>query len=125
MMAKDNYGKPLFKDLKYCNRCCMPETTEGITFDEMGICQICRSSEEKMHINWEDREKKLRKTLEYYKKKSGTNYDCMVPISGGKDSIFQLHVLVKEYGIKPLTVTFSHNWFTETGNLFICETHSF
>lgn len=43
--------------MKYCIRCCMPETQEGINFDEMGICTACRSSEQKMHIDW-DKEKK-------------------------------------------------------------------
>ena len=101
--------------MKYCNRCCMPNSSEGITFDEMGICSGCQSSEDKMNIDWNSREIKLKKILDKYKKKSGNNYDCIVPISGGKDSCFQLHVLVKKYNIKPLAVTFSHNWFTEVG----------
>ena len=118
----DNYGKPLFSQLKYCLRCCLPETSERIGFDEMGICKACRASEQKMHINWAEREKKLREILENFKKRAGDNYDCMVPISGGKDSIFQLHVITRVHGMRPLAVTFSHNWFTETGkkNLETC-----
>lgn len=109
-------GKPLYEGiLKYCTRCCMPETQEGIVFDEMGICRACRSSEEKIHIDWAVRERQLRELLASAKKKAGSNYDCIVPISGGKDSTFQLHVMVKVYGMKPLAVTFNHNWFTETG----------
>jgi N-acetyl sugar amidotransferase len=108
-------GDPMFRDMKYCIRCCMPESQEGITFDEMGICQACQSSEQKIHINWVEREKKLRLILQDAKKKAGDNYDCIIPISGGKDSIFQLHVLVKIYDMKPLAVTFSHNWFSKTG----------
>ncbi len=111
----DNYGKPLFSQLKYCARCCMPETTEGIVFDELGVCQVCQSSEQKMHINWAEREKQLKDILEKYRSKDGSNYDCLVPISGGKDSCFQLHIIKKVYGLKPLAVTFSHNWFSETG----------
>lgn len=109
------YGKPLYRNLQYCNRCCMPETTEGIIFDEMGICQACQSAEQKIHINWVEREKQLRELLGKYKQQAGNNYDCIIPISGGKDSTFQLHVLTKIYGMKPLAVTFSHNWFSETG----------
>ncbi len=105
----------LFAQLKYCTRCCMPETTEGIDYDEMGICQACRSAEQKIHIDWTARERELRKMLDHYRSTSGDNYDCMVPISGGKDSTFQLHVLTKVYGLKPLAVTFNHNWYTETG----------
>ena len=112
-MGKQN--QPLFPNLQYCIRCCMPETSEGLNFDEFGICRGCRSSEHKMHIDWVKREGQLRKILDDFRGKNGDNYDCMVPISGGKDSAFQLHALVKVYKMKPLAVTFSHNWFTETG----------
>lgn len=111
----DQYGKPLFSNLKYCVRCCLPDTNESIDFDEMGICKACRASEQKMHINWAERQQMLEKILNHYRERAGNNYDCMVPISGGKDSIFQLHVLRKVYKMNPLAVTFSHNWFTEVG----------
>lgn len=105
----------ILPNIKYCTRCCMPETEEGVEFDEMGICTACRSSEQKMHINWKEREEELRKILNQAKEKAGNGYDCILPISGGKDSFFQAHVLTKVYGMKPLAVTFSHNWFSETG----------
>ena len=104
-----------FPTLRYCLRCCLPETSEGLEFDELGICKACRSSEMKMHIDWVAREVELRKLLDHAREEAGTNYDCLVPISGGKDSCFQLHVLCKVYGMKPLTTTFSHTWWTETG----------
>ncbi len=109
------YGEPMYPQLRYCTRCCLPETAEGIKFDELGMCQACQSSEQKMHIDWAAREKELRNILEEAKRKAGDSYDCIIPISGGKDSTFQLHVLVKVYGMKPLAVTFNHNWYTETG----------
>jgi tRNA(Ile)-lysidine synthase TilS/MesJ len=93
----------------------MPETNEGMGFDEMGICKACRSSEQKMHINWEERQAKLKEVLQEFKSRAGDNYDCIVPISGGKDSMFQLHVVTRVHGLKPLAVTFSHNWYSETG----------
>ncbi|MEO6054544.1 MAG: N-acetyl sugar amidotransferase [Chthoniobacterales bacterium] len=108
-------GNVVFPKLRYCCRCCMPETVEGIDFDEMGICKACRSSEQKMHIDWIEREKNLRTILENAKAKAGNNYDCLIPISGGKDSMYQLYVLTQVYGMKPLAVTFSHNWFSQTG----------
>lgn len=108
-------GKSLFNSLKYCTRCCLPETVEGISFDEMGICTVCRSGEQKMHIDWKKREEELRQILDRYKDRLGSFYDCIVPISGGKDSFFQLHVIVKVYKLRPLAVTFNHNWYTETG----------
>ena len=105
----------VIKNIQYCIRCCVPETQEGVQFDEVGICTACKSSEEKMHIDWNSREKQLREILEKAKNESGNSYDCVLPISGGKDSFFQAHVLVKIYGMKPLAVTFNQNWVSETG----------
>jgi len=101
--------------MRYCIRCCIPESDEGTTFDELGICQACRSSEQKMHINWIEREQQLNSILQAAKKNAKVNYDCILPISGGKDSTFQMHVLCKVYKMKPLAVTFNHNWYSETG----------
>ena len=103
----------------------MPETTEGIEFDENGICTACTSSEQKMHINWNERREMLESLLEKAKKdakKNDSPYDCIVPISGGKDSTYQLHVLVKVYKLRVLAVTFSHNWYSKIGfyNLVNC-----
>ena len=113
-MKATNISNPV-EGIKYCTRCCVPETQEGVNFDEMGVCTACRSSEEKMHIDWVAREKQLRNILEQAKSKAGTAYDCILPISGGKDSFFQAHVLVKVYGLKPLAVTYNQNWVSETG----------
>lgn len=109
------HSKEPIPGIQYCIRCCVPETQEGVTFDELGICAACRSSEVKMHIDWAERERRLRAILEMAREKAGDGYDCVLPISGGKDSFFQAHVLTKVYGMKPLAVTFSHNWFSETG----------
>ena len=108
-------ARPLFPHLQYCTRCCIPETQHDVAFDDMGICRACQSSEQKIHINWVERQKQFHTILDDAKKKAGTNYDCIIPISGGKDSTFQLHVLTQIYGMKPLAVTFSHNWWSESG----------
>lgn len=108
-------GKPLFKNLRYCTRCCLPETVEGISFDEMGICTVCRSGEQKMHFNWIERRKELDELLVKYRDQPGSYYDCIVPISGGKDSFFQLHIITKIYRLKVLAVTFNHSWYSKTG----------
>jgi N-acetyl sugar amidotransferase len=110
-------GLPIYNDLlRYCVRCCQPETEEGIAFDDRGVCNGCNSSEEKMHINWEEREQALRAKLERIKElHKNRAWDCILPISGGKDSFFQTYVITKVYGMRALAVTFSHNWFTEVG----------
>ena len=108
-------GKPLFDGkLKYCTRCCMPETAEAFEFDELGMCQPCASSEQKMHINWLKRKDILKTILDKYSS-NNDYYDCMVPISGGKDSTFQLHVLTHLYNKRILGSTFNANWMTKTG----------
>ncbi len=121
-MNKKNTDSGLFDSIKYCTRCCFPSTIEGITFDSLGICNVCQSSENKMRIEWNKREEELRNILNKAKKSSGNNYDCVLPISGGKDSFYQAHVLTKVYKLNPLAVTFSHNWYSETGfyNLQLC-----
>ena len=107
---------PFEQTLRYCLRCCLPETVEDIKFDERGICNGCNSAEQKMKINWEDRRIEFEKILEKYKKYHFSNqWDCLLPISGGKDSFWQAHVLTKVYKMRPLAVTFSHNWYTEIG----------
>ena len=107
-------GEALYeKKIKYCNRCCMPETMEGITFDEFGICTPCRSSEEKMHIDWEIRENQLNQIINTFKKVD--YYDCLLPMSGGKDSMFQAYILTNKYGLTPLAVTHGANWMSLTG----------
>ncbi len=101
--------------IKRCIRCRIPSSQQFVGYDGFGICKACRSSEQKMRINWTEREKKLGEILEFYKSKSQNNYDCIVPISGGKDSAYQLYVIKKIYKMKPLAVTFSHNWYTKIG----------
>lgn len=113
-MDSSAHGKPMFEGMQYCVRCCVPASNEGMQFDEMGICLACQSAEQKIHIDWTARERELRKILERYKGLKNP-YDCIVPISGGKDSTFQLHVVTQIYKMKALAVTFSHNWYSETG----------
>ena len=107
-------NKLLYQDeLQYCTRCCLPETMEGITFDDFGVCTPCRSSEEKMHINWKNKQSELIEILNKFKNKN--YYDCLLPISGGKDSTFQAYVLKKVYKINSLAVTHGTNWMSLTG----------
>ena len=101
MDNKLNHDEKPITGLRYCTRCCFPETVEGIEFDEMGICRSCLSSEQKIHINWQEKEKTLSEILQKEKEKSGDNYDCVIHISGGKDSTFQLYVRTKVYKMKP------------------------
>jgi len=104
----------LFTSLRYCTRCGMPSTEPQAKYDEMGVCVSCISSEQKMHIDWQKKDQQLRAIFDRYRGKH-PDYDCIVPISGGKDSAYQLYLLTEVYGMKPLACTFSHNWYSETG----------
>ena len=111
-----NSSPPYEKIFQYCLRCCLPETVEEIKFDERGICNGCNSAEQKMKINWEERRLIFEKILNNHKiNQIDKQWDCILPISGGKDSFWQAHVLTKVYDMRPLAVTFSHNWYTEIG----------
>lgn len=79
-----------------------------------GICDACRFNEIKKKINWNDREKKLKELLDRHRTNNG-NYDCIVPGSGGKDSIYASHILKYKYGMNPLTVTWPPILYTDYG----------
>lgn len=114
LIDKSDPGKGLFeKELRYCERCCLPETMEGMELDEIGICIPCRSSEEKMHINWEERKKYLESLIDKYRSKD--YYDCLLPMSGGKDSTYQAYLLDKVLKVNPLAVTHGQNWMSLEG----------
>ena len=90
--------------LTYCKRCVMPDTKPDLHLDEEGICNACRSYEGRKEIDWDQRAVDLEQVLEKYRNRSGTNWDCIVPVSGGKDSTYQV-VRMLQFGLNPLCVT--------------------
>lgn len=95
--------------MKRCIKCGLPETHETISFDNEGICNICRQHEYKHDkIDWAAQKQALDALVEQYRDRY--SYDCIIPFSGGKDSTWTLYYLVKEYGIKPLVVRFDHGF---------------
>lgn len=96
--------------MKRCAPCGLPETHETISFDNQGVCNICRQVEfKKEGIDWAAKKTELSELIETHRGKY--DYDCIVPFSGGKDSTWTLYHLVKEYGVKPLVVRFDHGFF--------------
>ena len=121
------YGLP--DHVEFCTRCVMSnqkvtpsvvqnDTKEGnkhTLIFENGVCSACRVHEIKeASINWEEREKELVKLLDLHRSTDGS-YDCIVPGSGGKDSIYQSHILKTKYGMNPLTVTWAPHIYTDIG----------
>ncbi len=102
--------------MKYCKRCVMPDTRPDIVFNEEGICDPCVSTEKKnKEVNWEERKQKFEEIVNKYKSKSPGQYDCVIPVSGGKDSTYQVYVMTKVYGLKPLCVCFEPTIPTKIG----------
>lgn len=89
--------------MRYCTRCVMPSTKPDLLLDEQGVCNACRNFERRVEIDWATRRKELETVLARYRSK-GERWDCIVPVSGGKDSTYQV-VRCLELGLNPLCVT--------------------
>jgi N-acetyl sugar amidotransferase len=90
--------------LKYCKKCLVPNSRPGVIIDEDGISNVWKTgTDEKNNIDWEEREKSFRTIISFAKEHS-KGYDCLVPVSGGKDSTWQI-IKCLEYGLNPLAVT--------------------
>ncbi len=92
--------------MKYCSQCLMPDTRPRVVFDAEGVCNACRTAEEKAVIDWDARRAEFDAYVERLRPAGGA-YDCIVPWSGGKDSSFIAYKLKFELGLNPLLVTFS------------------
>lgn len=100
--------------VRYCVRCVSPSiATTPLTFDENGVCSACRVADQKKHVNWDERWEMLKELVEEYR--VGNNYDIVIPVSGGKDSYYQTHIVVEELGLKPLLVTYHGNNYLPEG----------
>ncbi len=124
---ENKFGLP--KEIKFCKKCVVsnqrPNSTiefankptekkKTIHFDDKGICDACNYSEKKENIDWKERELELQELCNKYRKTNG-EYDCIIPGSGGKDSVFASHLLKNKYKMNPLTVTWSPTIYTDWG----------
>ena len=90
-------------------------TRPRISFDSRGWCNACQWMEEKKSINWVARQQELNDLLNKYRSKSGS-FDCMVPVSGGKDGSYVAYILKNKYQMNPLTITVRPALELEIGN---------
>lgn len=92
--------------MRYCKRCVNPDTRPNISFDEEGICLPCRFAEEKRQgtVDWSARRAELLDIVEWGKAHRQSSYDCIVTVSGGKDSMRQAFHVRDNLGLKPLLV---------------------
>jgi len=89
--------------ISYCNNCIMPETKPDFGNFEHGICSACRNYSNRSKIDYENRKINLLSIVEQFRSKDGSNYDCIIPVSGGKDSTYQT-IKILELGLNPLCV---------------------
>jgi N-acetyl sugar amidotransferase len=102
--------------MRFCLRCLYHEHHPlGLTFDEQGICSGCRVHQEKDELDWAERGERLRKLLEPYRCKTRTINDCIVPVSGARDSWFIVHIVKNVYGLNPLLVSYNKHYNTDLG----------
>ncbi len=87
----------------------------GLTLDAAGICSGCRIHEEKDQLDWAARWQRLRDIVAPYRSTSGTNYDCIVPVSGANDSYYIVHLVKERLGLNPLLVTYNKYFNTALG----------
>lgn len=101
------YPKPL---LKRCTRCILPETMPYIHFDINGVCNYCH------HYTPRNNPRPKEELFELVKpyRRNG-ELDCVVPFSGGRDSCYGLHLIIKELGMKPVTYTYDWGMVTDLG----------
>ncbi len=127
MNLEAKFGLP--EKVIFCKRCVMSNQRPAssiefkhtkehkhrvLNFDEEGICDACRTAEQKEKIDWRKREEELLALLDRHRRDDGY-YDCLVPGSGGKDSSMQAHLLKYKYGMHPLTVTWPPILYTDYG----------
>ena len=101
--------------MRYCKKCLYPDTKPQIIFNDEGICSACVNHEKKEIIDWNEKRQEFEEILDKYKSKNKTNYDCIIPVSGGKDSHYQTYVIKKEFGLNPLVINFHPHDQTELG----------
>ena len=91
--------------MRFCKKCVMPDTRPGITFNEEGVCIACEHAALKKEVDWGKRWQELEALCAKYRRKNKGEYDCIVAISGGKDSHRQVYTMKEKMGMNPLLVT--------------------
>ncbi|MDT7833444.1 hypothetical protein RQM59_13735 [Flavobacteriaceae bacterium S356] len=111
--AKDQemliYPMDEIKKLKRCTTCILPETFPFIEFDEKGECNYCKNYKKKNQARPLD---ELKALVEPYRSKDGSP-DCLVPFSGGRDSMYVMHIIKKELGLNPIAFTYDWGMVTD------------
>ncbi|HEX7905933.1 MAG TPA: N-acetyl sugar amidotransferase [Chitinophagaceae bacterium] len=103
--------------IRYCKKCLFPETKPDLFFNNEGVCSACIAADQKyVGIDWKQREKDFFQVIDHFRLPAGhRGYDCIVPVSGGKDSTYQAYFMKYVCGLNPLLVCFETTSVTELG----------
>ena len=107
-------------NIRYCKKCLFPDTKPDLYFDSEGVCDACRTAEKKHQktessIDWKERANHFHGLITEAKSNANGWYDCIIPVSGGKDSTWQVYAMKKIHNMNPLAVTFDQFDQTKTG----------
>ena len=100
--------------IHYCTHCLYPDTKPDLSFDDRGVCSACQAYENREDVDWDARRKQFLDTIERYRSADGSRYDCIVPVSGGKDSTYQV-IRCLQHGLNPLCVTGTTDSLSDIG----------
>ena len=104
------------KNIKFCKRCLYSSVHPlGLIIDDNGICSGCRIHEEKDSLDWIKRYEKLKKIIRPYKNLKKTGYDCIIPVTGSRDSYYIVYIAKFKLGLNPLLVTYNKYYNTPLG----------
>ena len=100
----------------FCKRCLYGDSHPlGLVIDDNGICSGCRIHEEKDALDWDARWRMLEALVAPYRNAGGATYDCIVPVSGGQDSHWMVHLVKERLGLNPLVVAYNKQYNTPLG----------
>lgn len=100
--------------VRYCARCLYPDSKPDLKFDHRGVCSACVGYESRKAVDWDKRRAEFVAVTDRYRSKNGSNYDCIVPVSGGKDSTYQVIRLLQQ-GLNPICVTAMTDSLSDVG----------
>lgn len=124
--------KLILPKITWCKKCVYPSSSAiPLCFNEDGICSGCLVGTEKHEIDWDERLEWLIELVEPYRRSTGP--ECVIGVSGGKDSYWQTHYVIEKLNLKPVLVTYNGNNYLDVGwrnlmrmrKVFNCDHHIF
>ncbi len=90
--------------MKYCSKCLQPDTRPNQKFDDHGVCPACNYVSTLKDVDWDERMRELRSIVDFGRHNASSGYDCIIGVSGGKDSTRQAAFVRDQLKMNPLLV---------------------